>query len=61
MYANVPVLISLQDGKNYARLSDNKAMLLSGDYKTGTEDTEFNCRVYQKCNKAILIKLPLRL
>ena len=27
--------------------------------KTGTEDTEFNCRVYQKCNKAILIKLPL--
>lgn len=39
LYANVPVLISLQDGKNYARLSDNKAMLLSGDYKTGTEDT----------------------
>lgn len=38
-YANVPVLISLQDGKNYARLSDDKTILLSGDYKTGKEDT----------------------
>lgn len=39
IYANAPILISLQDGKNYARLSDNKALLLSGDYKTGKEDT----------------------
>ena len=38
-YANAPVLISLQDGKNYARLSDDKTLLLSGDYKTGKEDT----------------------
>ena len=27
--------------------------------KTASEDTEFNCRVYQRCNKAILINLPL--
>jgi len=39
MYANAPVLVSLQDGKNYARLSDDKTMLLSGEYKTGSEDT----------------------
>ena len=26
---------------------------------TGSEDTEFNCRIYQKCDKAILIKIPL--
>lgn len=39
LYANAPVFISLQDGKNYARLSDDKTLLLSGDYKTGKEDT----------------------
>ena len=39
VYANAPVLISLQDGKNYARISNNKTLLLSGDYKTGKEDT----------------------
>lgn len=38
-YAAAPVLISLQDGKNYARLSDTKTVLLSGDYKTGKEET----------------------
>ncbi len=39
LYAKTPVLISLQDGKNYARISDDKTLLLSGDYKTGKEDT----------------------
>ncbi len=39
IYANTPVLVSLQDGKNYARLSANKSVMLSGDYKTGKEDT----------------------
>ena len=38
-YANVPVFVSLQDGKQYAKLSDDKSLLLTGDYKTGKEDT----------------------
>jgi dipeptidyl-peptidase-4 len=38
-YAYSPVFVSLQDGKNYARLSDDKSLLLTGDYKTGHEDT----------------------
>ena len=27
--------------------------------KTGSEDTEFNCRVFRKCNNAIWLKIPL--
>ncbi len=27
--------------------------------KTGSEDTEFNCRVFQQCRNAIWIKIPL--
>lgn len=39
IYANAPVLVSLQDGKNYAQLSNNKQLLLTADYKTGKTDT----------------------
>ena len=36
---SAPVLVSMNNAKEYARLSDNKKLLLKGDYKTGKEDT----------------------
>ena len=34
-----PVLVPMNNAKEYARLSENKQVLLKGDYKTGKEDT----------------------
>ena len=34
-----PVLVPISNAKEYARLSENKQVLLKGDYKTGKEDT----------------------
>jgi dipeptidyl-peptidase-4 len=39
MAYSAPVLVSMNNAKEYARLSDNKKVLLKGDYKTGKEDT----------------------
>ena len=36
---SAPVLVPMNNAKDYARLSDNKQLLLKGDYKTGKEDT----------------------
>ncbi len=36
---SAPVLVPMNNVKEYARLSDNKQVLLKGDYKTGKEDT----------------------
>ena len=36
---SAPVLVSMNNAKEYSRLSDNKKLLLKGDYKTGKEDT----------------------
>ena len=36
---SAPVLVPMNNGKNYACLSENKKVLLKGDYKTGKEDT----------------------
>ena len=36
---SAPVLVPMNNAKEYARLSENKQMLLKGDYKTGKEDT----------------------
>lgn len=36
---SAPVLEPMNNAKDYARLSDNKQLLLKGDYKTGKEDT----------------------
>lgn len=36
---SAPVLVPMNNAKDYARLSDNKQLLLKGDYKTGNEDT----------------------
>jgi len=39
MLAVDPVLVAMNKGSHYARLSEHKDMLLRGDYKTGVEDT----------------------
>ena len=36
---SAPVLVPMNNAKDYARLSENKQILLKGDYKTGKEDT----------------------
>jgi prepilin-type processing-associated H-X9-DG protein len=36
---SVPVLVPMNNPKEYARLSEDKQILLKGDYKTGKEDT----------------------
>ncbi|MBR2493335.1 MAG: DPP IV N-terminal domain-containing protein [Paludibacteraceae bacterium] len=36
---SAPVLVPMNNHKEYARLSENKQILLKGDYKTGKEDT----------------------
>ena len=36
---SAPVLVPMNNPKQYARLSENKKVLLKGDYKTGKEDT----------------------
>ena len=36
---SAPVLVPMNNAKDYARLSDNKQLLLKGDYKSGKEDT----------------------
>ena len=36
---SAPVLVPMNNAKEYARLSENKQVLLKGDYKTGKEDT----------------------
>lgn len=36
---SAPVLVPMNNAKDYARLSDNKQLLLKGDYKTGKDDT----------------------
>ena len=36
---SAPVLVPMNNAKDYARLPDNKQLLLKGDYKTGKEDT----------------------
>ncbi len=36
---SAPVLVPMNNTKDYARLSDNKQLLLKGDYKSGKEDT----------------------
>ena len=36
---STPVLVPMNNAKDYARLSDNKQLLLKGDYKSGKEDT----------------------
>ena len=36
---SAPVLVPMNNSKEYARLSENKQILLKGDYKTGKEDT----------------------
>jgi dipeptidyl-peptidase-4 len=36
---SAPVLVPMNNAKDYARLSENKKILLKGDYKTGKEDT----------------------
>ena len=39
MSYSAPVLVPMNNPKEYARLSEDKQMLLKGDYKTGKEDT----------------------
>ena len=39
MAYSAPVLVPMNNPKQYARLSENKKVLLIGDYKTGKEDT----------------------
>ena len=36
---SAPVLVPMNNAKEYARLSENKKVLVKGDYKTGKEDT----------------------
>ncbi len=36
---SAPVLVPMNNNKEYARLSDDKKIILKGDYKTGNEDT----------------------
>lgn len=39
MAYSAPVLVPMNNPKDYARLSDDKKVLLKGDYKNGNEDT----------------------